>query len=51
VQKSSEPLTLIVQADKGVTYDRLMRLTLLARQAGINAAWLATLPPPVTPAP
>jgi biopolymer transport protein ExbD len=45
--KSSEPLTLIVQADKTVSYERLMRLTLLARDAGIPEALLATLPGPV----
>ena len=44
VTSSTEPLTLIVQADKNVTYDRLLRLTLLARDAGITTAWLATLP-------
>jgi biopolymer transport protein ExbD len=43
----SEPLTLVVQADKTVSYERLMRLTLLARDAGIPEALLATLPSPV----
>lgn len=42
--KSPAPLTLVVQADKRVSYDKLMRLTLLAREAGILEAWLATLP-------
>jgi len=41
---SPEPLTLVVQADKSVTYDYLVRLTLLARDAGIHDALLATLP-------
>ena len=45
-RKSPEPLTLIVQADKSVSYERLMRLTLLARDAGIPDALLATLPGP-----
>lgn len=45
-RKSPEPLTLIVQADKSVSYERLMRLTLLARDAGIPEALLATLPGP-----
>jgi biopolymer transport protein ExbD len=45
--KSSEPLTLVVQADKSVSYERLMRLTLLARDAGIPEALLATLPGPL----
>jgi biopolymer transport protein ExbD len=43
---SPQPLTLIVQADKAVSYDMLIRLTMLARQAGISEAWLATLPRP-----
>jgi biopolymer transport protein ExbD len=43
-KSSPEPLTLIVQADKNVTYERLVSLTLLARDAGISSAWLATLP-------
>lgn len=38
------PLTLIVHADKAVTYDTLVHLTLLARQCGITNVWLATLP-------
>jgi biopolymer transport protein ExbD len=45
--KSSEPLTLVVQADKAVSYERLMRLALLARDAGIPEALLATLPGPL----
>jgi biopolymer transport protein ExbD len=48
VQKSREPLTLVVHADKAVTYEQLVRLTLLARDAGITNAWLATLPSVVT---
>ena len=44
VKLSSEPLTLVVQADKNVTYERLVQLTILARDAGITSAWLATLP-------
>ncbi len=51
VKNSAEPLTLLVQADKNVTYERLVRVSLLARQAGIGQAWLATLPRPLTPAP
>ena len=39
-----EPLTLIVHADREVTYDRLVRVTQLARQAGIQEALLATMP-------
>ena len=44
--KESRELTLLVIADKSVTYDMLIRLTLLARDAGITQAWLATLPRP-----
>jgi biopolymer transport protein ExbD len=44
VKNSSEPLTLVVHADKAVTYDQLVHLTLLARDAGITNALLATLP-------
>jgi biopolymer transport protein ExbD len=43
---SAEPLTLVVQGDKGVSYEMLVRLTMLAREAGIREAWLATLPQP-----
>ena len=49
--KSSEPLTLVVQADKRVPYERLMRLTLLARDAGIMEAVLAMLPGPMAHSP
>jgi len=41
---STEPLALLVQADKSVSYDMLLHLSLLARDAGITEAWLATLP-------
>src|ERR1019366_5254708 len=34
VEKSSEPLTLLVQADKAVAYEHLIQLTLLAREIG-----------------
>lgn len=43
-KKSAEPLTLLIQADKQVAYDHLLRLTVLARDAGIRDALLATLP-------
>jgi biopolymer transport protein ExbD len=43
-QKSREPLTLVIQADQDVTYGQFIRLTLLARDAGIQNALLATLP-------
>jgi biopolymer transport protein ExbD len=44
VKKSHEPLTLVVQADRAVTYDQLVHMTLLAREAGIHDVLLATLP-------
>ncbi len=45
-RKSSEPLTLVMQADKSVSYEQLLRLALLARDAGMSDALLATLPGP-----
>jgi biopolymer transport protein ExbD len=47
-QKSREPLTLVIQADQAVTYGQFIHLTLLARDAGIKNALLATLPRAVT---
>ena len=46
VEKSSEPLTLVVQADKSVAYENLVRLSVLAGTAGITNALLAILPRP-----
>lgn len=42
---ASEKPTLVVEADQQATYDQLIRLTRLARKAGIENAFLATLPP------
>jgi len=47
-RRSREPLTLVIHADKTVTYGQLVHLTLLARDAGIQNALLATLPGAVT---
>jgi biopolymer transport protein ExbD len=44
VKNSRDPLTLVIQADKTVTYEQLVRLTMLARDAGITNVLLATLP-------
>ena len=44
VAEATEPLTLIVQADRAVNMDMLIHLTLLARSAGITNSLLATLP-------
>jgi len=45
-KKSPEPLTLIIHADKSVNYADIMKLTLLAREAGIKDAWGVTQPSP-----
>jgi biopolymer transport protein ExbD len=42
------PLTLVINADKTVTYEQLVHLTSLARGAGIQTALLATLPRAIT---
>jgi biopolymer transport protein ExbD len=44
VNASREPVTLIIQADKSVTWDDLKKLGLLARKAGVRDAVLATRP-------
>ena len=44
VKNSRAPLTLVIHADKSVTWDQLAHLTLLARGVGIQNALLATLP-------
>jgi biopolymer transport protein ExbD len=49
VNHSREPLTLVIHADKTVAYEKIVRLTLLARDAGIQNALLATLPRFVNP--
>ena len=45
VGAAREPLTLIIQADKQVTWENLARIGLLARKAGVKDAVLATRPP------
>jgi biopolymer transport protein ExbD len=44
VKNAHRPLTLVIHADRAVTYEQLARLTLLARDAGITNELLATLP-------
>lgn len=44
---SPEPLAMVVQADRSVPYEQLVRLTVLARDAGIREALLETLPRPM----
>lgn len=51
VTNASAPLTLLVQADKQVSYDMVIRLRMLAYKAGIHDALLATLPAPFAPTP
>jgi len=46
VAASSQPLTLIINADQQVSYNQLIQITLLARNAGITNALLATQPDP-----
>ena len=46
VKDSAQPVTLIVEADKAVTYDTMVHLWSLARDAGISEVVLATLPRP-----
>jgi biopolymer transport protein ExbD len=48
-KNSREPLTLVIHADKTVTYEQLVHLMLLARDAKITNALLATLPRIVNP--
>jgi biopolymer transport protein ExbD len=50
-KQSVEPPMVVVQADKAVTYEMLVRLTALAREAGLRDALLATLPRPVAAGP
>ncbi|MDE3097978.1 MAG: biopolymer transporter ExbD [Verrucomicrobiota bacterium] len=48
-RQSHAPITLVIHADKTVTCDELLQLTLLARDAGIPNALLATLPRDIAP--
>ena len=48
VSASTEPLILVIQADRAVRQERVVRLALIAREAGISEALLATLPRPIT---
>ncbi len=44
VRKTQGPLTLVVQVDKSVSYDKWLRLALLGREVGMADTLLATLP-------
>ena len=48
VTNSRQPLTLVVKADEAVSHKEIVRLELLARDAGFEAALLATLPRVIT---
>ena len=50
VSESSRPMVLVVEADEAVPYHQIVRLTLLAREAGLGEALLATLPRPIAQA-
>jgi biopolymer transport protein ExbD len=45
VRESGQPLTLVVQADKAATLDSWMRLSKLAREAGVKEVLFAARPP------
>jgi len=45
VENSTEPLALLVQVDKSVSYEKILRLTLLASEVGITEGISATLSP------
>jgi biopolymer transport protein ExbD len=49
VTNNTGPLMLLVQADRRASYEMLICLTMLAREAGINDAWLAVSPGPFAP--
>jgi biopolymer transport protein ExbD len=51
VQNSTEPLTLVMQADKDVKSEVLEQLCLIAEEVGIKAALWATRPPPFSSVP
>lgn len=51
VKEAPAPLTLLVRADKAVKYETLLQLSLLARDAGIKTALLATRPQTAVVAP
>jgi biopolymer transport protein ExbD len=50
VKKNQGPVALVVQADKAVTLESWLRLSQLAREAGIHETLMATRPP-LFPAP
>ena len=51
VRKSSQPVTMMVQADREVSHQYLIDLSVIARDSGITEAFLATQPPLSAPVP
>lgn len=51
VKQGPEPPTLILQADRAVTFETLLRLNLLARDVGITNSLLAALRRPLSASP
>jgi len=51
VSRAQEKLTLIVQADRNATWERMAEISLLAEEAGIQTVLMATRPIPESPAP
>lgn len=47
VLSTPAPLTLVLQADRAVSTEMLVRMSMLARSAGITNGLLATLPRPI----
>jgi biopolymer transport protein ExbD len=43
-KRATDPLTLLIQADRATRYEVLVRLAMVAREAGINDVLLATRP-------
>lgn len=44
LKRLGRPATLVIQADKAVEYEKIVRLSTLAQEAGIKRALLATRP-------
>ncbi len=49
--KNSPGLAMLVQGDEAVTQKQLLHLAMLAREAGINESWLATMSRPLSSGP
>lgn len=47
VSGAPEPMVLVIEADKAVTHDALVRMAVMAKEAGFIEARLATLPRPL----